>query len=40
MLDTFDDVDLDTVVPGVAGVAGVAAWVLGGGVGEDQVTPA
>ena len=37
---TFDDVDLNRVVPGVAGVTGVVAGVRRGGEGQDQVAPA
>ena len=37
---TFDDVDLDRVVPGIAGLTGVVTGVRGGGEGQDQVTPA
>ena len=36
---TFDDVDLDGVGPGVAGLAGVVAGVPGGGEGQDEVAP-
>ena len=37
---TFDDVDLNRVVPGVAGVTGVVAGVRRGSEGQDQVAPA
>ena len=37
---TFDDVDLNCVVPGIAGLTGVVPGVRDGGEGEDQVTPA
>ena len=36
---TFDDVDLNRVMPGVAGVAGVVTGVRRRGEGQDEVAP-